>query len=263
MTAQLWALVLTHLSDRRRSLLAWGLPLGLWSAFIVMIFPSVEGALSKAVQNYPSGLKEAFGIGELTSVEQYLHAELLSLIVPLAIGYLAVRAVASGLSGAAETGRLDVLLSAPVSRPILAAASFAATAVEITIVLVLTVLLTVLGSILSGAGLSLGAAICGYANVLPLALVFAALGVVATGFSLRTSVVTGSVAGVLVTMYVIDLVGRLDTDLSGIRYASVFKYYGNAIEEGIDPLTFVGVTLVAVGLAALGAWLFDRRDLAA
>jgi ABC-2 type transport system permease protein len=263
MTAQLGELVLTHLSDRRRSLLAWGLPLGLWSAFIVMIFPSVEGALSKAVQNYPSGLKEAFGIGELTSVEQYLHAELLSLIVPLAIGYLAVRAVASGLTGAAESGRLDVLLSAPVSRPLVAAASFAATAVEVAIVLVMTVLLTGLGSLVAGAHLSLGSAIAGYANVLPLALIFAGLGIVATGFSLRTSVVTGSVAGVLVTMYVIDLIGRLDSDLSAIRYLSVFKYYGNAIEEGVDPVAFLGVTAVAVALAAIGAWLFDRRDLAA
>ncbi|HEY1355035.1 MAG TPA: ABC transporter permease subunit [Solirubrobacterales bacterium] len=263
MIAQLRALVLAHLSDRRRSLLAWGVPLGLWSAFIVMIFPSVEGALSKAVQNYPSALKEAFGIGELTSVEQYLHAELLSLIVPLAIGYLAVRAVASGLSGAAESGRLDVLLSAPVSRPRLAAATFAATAVEVAIVLVMTVLLTGLGSLIAGANLSLSSAIAGYANVMPLALVFAGLGIVATGFSLRTSVVTGSVAGVLVTMYVIDLVGRLDPGLSGIRYVSVFKYYGNAIEEGIDPLAFVGVTVIAIGLAAFGAWLFDRRDLAA
>jgi ABC-2 type transport system permease protein len=263
MTAQLGALVLTHLSDRRRSLLAWGVPLGLWSAFIVMIFPSVEGALSEAVQNYPSALKEAFGIGELTNVEQYLNAEMLSLIVPLALGYLAVRAVASGLTGAAETGRLDVLLSAPVSRPSLAAASFAATAVELVVVLAITVILTGLGSLVAGADLSLGSAIAGYANVLPLALVFAGLGVVAAGFSLRTSVVTGSVAGVLVTMYVIDLVGRLDTDLSGIRYVSVFKYYGNAIEDGIDPLAFIGVTAVAGALAAVGAWLFDRRDLAA
>ena len=78
---------------------------------------------------------------------------------------------------------------------------------------------------------------------------------------MRTSVVTGSVAGVLVTMYVIDLVGRLDPDLSGIRYASVFRYYGNAIEDGIEPLAFVGVTAVAILLAALGAWLFERRDL--
>ncbi len=260
---QLAALVLTHLSDRRRSLLAWGLPLGLWSAFIVAIFPSVEDALSQAVENYPPSLKEAFGIGELSNVEQYLHAEMLSLIVPLALGYLAVRAVASGLSGAAESGRLDVLLSAPVSRRRIAAGSFVATAIELAIVLAITVLLTGLGNLASGADLAFGSALAGFANVWPLALVFAGLGVVAIGWSLRTSVVTGSVAGVLVTMYVIDLIGRLDPDLSGVRYASVFKYYGNAIEDGIDPLAFAGVTAAAVALAALGAWLFDRRDLAA
>lgn len=263
MSSQLWALMLTHLSDRRRSLLAWGLPLGLWSAFIVLIFPSVEGALSKAVADYPPALKEAFGIGELTNVEQYLHAEMLSLIVPLALGYLAVRAVASGLSGAAESGRLDVLLSAPVSRTRVAAASFAATAVELAIVLIVTVILTGLGSLVADAHLSLSAALAGYASVWPLALLFAGLGIVATGFSLRTTVVTGAVAGVLVTMYVVDLVGRLDPDLSGIRYASVFRYYGNAIEDGIDPLAFLGVTAAAVAAAALGAWLFERRDLAA
>jgi ABC-2 type transport system permease protein len=255
-------LVAAHLHDRRRSVLAWGIPLGLWSAFIVSIYPSIEDALSKAVSNYPPALKEAFGIGELTSVEQYLHAEMLSLIVPLALGYLAVRAVASGLSGAAESGRLDVLLSAPVSRARLAAAGFAATAIELAEVLVVTVALTGLGSLLSGAGLRFGPALEGYANVWPLALVFAGLGIVATGWSLRTSVVTGSVAGVLVSMYVIDLVGRLDSGLSGVRYISVFKYYGNAIEEGIDPLAFCGLIALAVLLAAIGAWLFEHRDLA-
>jgi ABC-2 type transport system permease protein len=262
MSDQLTALIGTHLSDRRRSLLAWGLPLGLWSAFVVIIFPSVEGALSKAVQSYPEALKEAFGISQLTSVEQYLQAEMLSLIVPLAMGYLAVRAISSGLTGAAESGRLDVLLSAPVSRARLLSASFAATAVELAIVLVITVILTCLGSLAAGAHLSFGSALAGYANVWPLALLFAGCGAVATGFSLRTSVVTGAVAGVLVSMYVIDLIGRLDPDLSGIRYVSVFKYYGNAIEDGIDPLAFAGVTLAAVALAALGAWLFERRDLA-
>jgi beta-exotoxin I transport system permease protein len=262
-TVQIRALVLSHLSDRRRSLVAWGLPLGLWSAFIVLIFPSVESALSKAAKSYPPALKEAFGVGELTNVEQYLHAEMLSLIVPLALGYLAVRAVASGLSGAAESGRLDVLLSAPVSRSRIVVASFAATAVELAIVLILTVILTGLGSLVAGADLSLGSAIAGYANVWPLALVFAGLGVVACGFSLRTAVVTGAVAGVLVTMYVVDLIGRLDPDLSGVRYASVFKYYGNAIEDGIEPAAFIGITAAAIALAVLSGWLFEQRDLSA
>jgi len=261
-SAQLSALVGAHLSDRRRSLLAWGLPLGLMSAFIVAIFPSVEDSISKAVQGYPSGLKEAFGISQLSTVEQYLQAEMLSLIVPLALGYLAVRAVASGLTGAAESGRLDVLLSAPVSRRRLVAAGFLATAVELAAVLVITGLLTGLGSLLAGAGLAAGPALAGFANVWPLALLFAGLGIIASGFSLRTSVVTGAVAGALVSMYVLDLVGRLDTGLDWVRYASVFRYYGNAIEDGIDPLAFAGVTAAAVALGALGAWLFDRRDLA-
>jgi ABC-2 type transport system permease protein len=254
-------LVVAHLRERRRSVLTWGIPLGLWSAFIVAIFPSIEGTLSKLAKSYPPALKEAFGVGALANVEQYLQAEMLSLIVPLALGYLAVRAVASGLSGAAESGRLDVLLSAPVSRRSLAAASFAATGVELAVVLLVAVAFAGLGSLVSGAGLSLGSALAGFANVWPLALLFAGLGIVATGWSLRTSVVTGSVAGVLISMYVIDLVGRLDPGLSGVRYLSVFKYYGNAIEDGIEPLAFCGIVVVAIGVAALGAWLFERRDL--
>jgi ABC-2 type transport system permease protein len=256
------ALVLAQLHERRRSLLSWGLPIGLWAAFVVAIYPSVEVALKKAISSYPEALEQAFGIAELSSVEQYLNAEMLSLIVPLAVGYLAVRSVASGLSGAAESGRLDVLLSAPVSRHRLVAAGFAATGVELAAVLAVSVSITMLGSLISGAGLSFGSALAGFAAVWPLALLFAALGVVVTGWSLHTPVVTGSVAGMLVAMYVADLVGRLDAGLDWIRYGSVFRYYGGAIEDGIDPVAFAGVTAVAVALAALGALLFDRRDLA-
>jgi ABC-2 type transport system permease protein len=261
--SQVAALAAAHLSDRRRSLLAWGLPLGLMSAFIVAIFPSVEDSIGKAVSDYPPALREAFGIGDLANVEQYLHAEMLSLIVPLALGYLAVRAVASGLSGAAETGRLDVLLSAPASRSRLCAAGFLATAVELAAVLAVSWLLTMAGSALAGAGLDAGPAAAGFASVWPLALLFAGLGIVVCGFSLRTSVVTGSVAGVLVAMYVVDLIGKLDPGLDWLRYGSVFRYYGNAIEDGLEPLAFAGVAFVAVVLAAVGARLFEGRDISA
>jgi ABC-2 type transport system permease protein len=257
----LTALIAAQLRERRRSLLSWGLPIGAWSAFVVAIYPSVEEALVKVVRNYPVALKEAFGVGELSSVEQYLNAEMLSLIVPLAVGYLAVRSLASALSGAAESGRLDVLLSSPVSRRRVVTAGFCAAAIEVAAVLIFALLLTLLGSVLARANLSFSSALAGFASVWPLALLSAGLGIVVTGFSLRTSVVTGSVAGVLVGMYVIDLIGRLDKSLDGIRYVSVFRYYGKAIEEGIDPLSFLGVTVVAVALAGIGAALFERRDL--
>jgi ABC-2 type transport system permease protein len=129
--------------------------------------------------------------------------------------------------------------------------------------LLLATLLALLASLLFGSGLAFGPALAGFANVWPLALLFAALGIVVTGWSLRTNVVTGSVAGVLVAMYVIELIGRVDHSISGIRYVSIFKYYGNAIIDGIDPLSFAGITLAACALAAFGTWRFERRDLAA
>jgi ABC-2 type transport system permease protein len=254
-------LIFAQLWDRRRSLLSWGVPLGLMAAFEVAIFPSIEESLAKTVNQYPEALREAFGITELSTVEQFLGAELLGFIVPLVAGYLAVRSIASGLSGAAESGRLEVLLSAPVARRRLVAAGFLATALELAIVLLTTLVLALLASLLFGAGLSFGPALAGFVNVWPLALLFAGLGIVVTGWSLRTGVVTGSVAGVLVAMYVIELVGRIDHSISGIRYVSVFKYYGNAILDGIDPLAFIGIALAACALAALGTWLFERRDL--
>ena len=127
--------------------------------------------------------------------------------------------------------------------------------------LAVSLILTLLGSVVTSAGLSFGLAVAGFANVWPLALLSAGLGIVVTGFSLRTNVVTGSVAGLLVAMYVLDLVGRLDPSLDGIRYVSVFRYYGTAVDNGIDPLSFIGVTAAAALLAWVGTALFERRDL--
>lgn len=256
------ALIAAQLRERRRAPLSWGLPLGAWSAFVVAIYPSIEGPIHKVIGSYPKALKEAFGIGQLAVVGEYLYAEMLSLIVPLAMGYLATRVVCNAISGAAESGRLDVLLSAPVSRRALAWAALLAAAVELAAVLAVALLLTELSSVLADAHLSFSSAAAGFGNVWPLALLFAGLTIVASGFSLRTSVITGSLAGVLVGMYVLDLVGRLDTSIDGVRYVSVFRYYGDAVQHGIDPLSFLGVTAVALLAAAAGVRLFERRDLA-
>jgi ABC-2 type transport system permease protein len=262
-SGRILALLRFHLYERRHSPLAWGLPLGLMSAFIVAIYPSVQGALTEVVDRYPEGLKQAFGIGELSDVGQYLHGEMLSLIVPLAVGYLAARAVANDLGGAAESGRLEMVLSAPVRRAAVCAAAFAGAAVEVAAVLALTFVLSLLGSVAAGSGLSFGDALAGFAAVWPLALVAGGFVVVLSGFSLKTSVVTGAAAGLLVAMYVIDLIGKLDTGLSGVRYISIFRYYGNAIESGIEPVAFLGLTAVGIALTVLGAALVERRDIVA
>lgn len=47
-----------------------------------------------------------------------------SLIVPLAIGYFAIRAVAGPIVGAEERGDLDTILTLPLSRAVLMVGSY-------------------------------------------------------------------------------------------------------------------------------------------
>ena len=71
------------------------------------------------MRSYPEGLKQAFGIQTLDTVERYVDAEMLSLIVPFAVAFFAVRCVTRATVGAEERGHLDTLLSLPVSRRVL------------------------------------------------------------------------------------------------------------------------------------------------
>jgi len=62
-------------------------------------------------------------------------------------------------------------------------------------------------------------------------------------------------------MYLLDTIGRASEDLEDLRPVSVFYYYGSAIENGIDWADFGGITLVALALVLLAAFVFRRRDI--
>jgi len=73
--------------------------------------------------------------------------------------------------------------------------------------------------------------------------------------------VTAIAAGTLVAMYVVDLVGKISPELKPYRIVSAFKYYGSAVQNGIDLSHVLALVAVAVVFSAVGALLFDRRDI--
>lgn len=251
------------LRDHRRAWLTWGVPLGAMSGLMAAIWPSVEGALDEALENYPEGLKEAFNIREITSVEAYIDAEMMSLIVPLAIAFLAVRIVTRAIAAAEEQRYLDTLLAAPVARTTLMAGTLLVAAVVVAVVLAVMTVLTWVSAIVVGVDASLAVLGRGAANVWPLAMLFAGVAALAAGALHRSAPVTAIATGTLVGMYVIDLVGKLADEVEPLRYASAFRYYGSAIQDGIDPLAFAGLTLAGVALTVAGAVLLRRRDVLA
>jgi len=254
------AVVRRGLRDSRRSVLSWGLPMGAMSAFMAAIYPSIQSMLQRVVETYPEALKQAFGVGNLDTVEGYVHAEMFSLIIPLAIGFFMIRAVASGTVAAEEQGYLDTILTLPISRTVLVVGSYLVAALTSLAIMVLTgVMLFVVGRI-AGTDISPGLVAAGVIGVWPVGLFAGAVSALFAGLLHTSRAVDGVGLGVLVGMYAIDLAGRLDPNIQGIRWASVFRYYGEPMRDGIDPVNFFGVVGAATLLVAAGAWLFERRD---
>jgi ABC-2 type transport system permease protein len=258
--AALRAVIRRGLRDHRRTPLTWGGPLAVMSALIAALWPSIEGSVDQLMESYPDNLKEAFNIRELTSVEAYFDAEMLSFIIPLALAFLAVRVVVRMLSGAEERGYLDIVLSAPVARWTLLLGAMVVAAGVVAVLLAITTVVTWLAGTLVGAEPSLVVLGRGMLNVWPLAMFFAGLSALVSGRAHTGGSVTAIAAGTLIGMYVIDLVGKLAEPVEPLRYLSAFRYYGSAIQDGIDPLAFAGLTLAAAAMAVAGAWLLERRD---
>ncbi len=250
------------LRDLRRTPLLWGLPLGLFSALIVFVWPSIEDSTAKLVESYPEGLKEAFGFTELDSVESYFDVEMLSLIIPLAVAFLAIRTVSRRISGAEEDRWLDTLLATPLTRERLVAATFIVTAIVVAGVLAVTLALTMAAGVASGTDPSLAKIGRGLANVWPLAMFFAGVATLLTGLLRGAAPVTATATGVLIGMYLLDVVGRVADGVDSLRWISAFRHYGSAVSDGIDPVAFVGLTVAGIALASIGALLFRSRDIA-
>ena len=256
--ASLRTVVGRGLRDQRNTTLVYGGALGAMGGLMAALWPAIEPSIGKLLDSYPPELKDAFNIVTLDSVETYIDAEMLSLIVPFAVSALAIRVVSQSITGAGERGYLDTLLTTPLSRRTLVAGAFVTAALSAGAALLIATLATVLVGALAGARPSFLTLAGGMANVWPLALLGAGIAAAVAGRTSRA--VTGVAVAVLVGMYVIDLVGKLAPSVAFLRDASAFKYLGSAIQQGIDPIGFLGVATVGVALAALGAQWFDGRD---
>jgi len=258
--AALRALVRRGLLDNRRAPLVWGGPLGAMSALVVALYPSIRDSVNQAVQGYPAGVKEAFGITDLGTVEAYLNAEMFSLLLPLAVAYFAMRCVDASIAGAEEHGYLDAVLATPVARRTLVAGAFATAAIAVAAVLLVAGALTAAGAALAGAGLALDRLAVALAGVWGLALFFAGCATLAAGVLHRTAPVLGAGAGVLAGMYLLDVLGRLADAVHALRWLSAFRYYGAPLQDGLDVAGFALLVVAGAVLAAAGAACFERRD---
>jgi ABC-2 type transport system permease protein len=232
------------------------------SALVVLLYPSIRVSLAQTMDSFPAGVKQAFGITDMGTVEAFLNGEMFSLFLPLAAAYLAIRCVATAIAGAEEHGYLDTLLATPVDRRTFVAGTFLTAATLVAATLLVTGVLTLAGGMVAGEPIALDHLAGALAGVWGLALFFAACATLASGVAHRASTVLGIGSGVLGAMYLADVLGKLAAAVSELRWLSAFRYYGAPLTSGLDVAGLAALVVSGSLLVALGAVLHLRRDIA-
>jgi ABC-2 type transport system permease protein len=222
-----------------RSVVIWGLSLGLLSAITVASFPAFEGTseLNELVESYPPEMRELFGIGEgtdLGTIEGFLASQLFSFLVPLALAFSPILASAGAIAGAEERGTMDVLLSNPIPRWQLVAGSFVAITLSLLGILAIFGLATWVPAMLLDVDLSLREAAEAVLNLWPLCIFFGGLAVLCSAVFRRRVLAIAIPGAVLVGMYFLNALGNLVQEVEKVRPLSVFYHYGSAIEDGVE-----------------------------
>ena len=253
----------------RRGMAWWSIGLVGLATIQLGVYPTVrdESDLSQLIENYPDVLKDLFGFGgagfDYTSAEGFLGAELFSLIVPLLLIVAAVSAGARAFAGEEEQGRLEVLLSFPVSRRQVVLEGLLAMVVEVaTLGLVLTATLWA-GAQVVGMHISAVHLAAAGVSAVTLAVGFGAIALAVGSATGRRGTALGVAAALAVAAYLVKSLAALVPWLDGIQPATPFHHYSSAdpLGAGFSPAHLAALLAVVAVAAVAGLVMVDRRDL--
>ncbi len=259
------AIFIKTLRDGYKSILGWGLVLGMFGFLTVLLYPTVRDfeGLEALLDSMPPALKALTGSAEdFASLEGMLATKFFSM-GPLVLAVYAVQFAATGITGEEKRGTMDLLMSTPVTRRQVIAEKFLGFVVSLFVVLLLSFLGVMAGTLFTpDIDMSPVRIFEATANLAPIAMTFGAL-------TFLLSVTTpprisgGMVAvGAAVAFYMLYLLGRMSSVLEPLQVVNPFYYHGmRTIFDGMN-WGNVLVLLVASG-ALFGATLysFQRRDL--
>ncbi|MDP3965083.1 MAG: ABC transporter permease subunit [bacterium] len=263
------ALILRNFKDRRTSWIVYSLSGVLLLWMYVALFPTFSeqaASMDEFIKSFPEGFMKAFGIEDfdLSTIEKFLSTEQYSFVWPLLTLFFLVSMAGSSLAGEIERGTSEMLLARPVSRNTLYWSRYLSSAAMFVVFLAFTVLAVIPLSELHGVEYVIkshlilaGTAFLFGLAVLSIAMMLSAL------FSERSKVymITG---GVLVAMYVLNIVSVLKESLVNVKYLSFFYYFdpGDAlVRQEVSPegfWVFLGVIIVC---SMAGSIFFSRRDI--
>lgn len=243
-----------------RTAIFWAIGFTLYTVLILATFPSLRDSGALSMDTYPEAILEAFNIQDMTVVTNYLESQVTS-FAPLVLAFFPIMAFAGAIAGAEERGALDITLGPPLPRRQLVLAHWIAISALLFGILLVTALATWASSLLIDVDLSLARSLEGFLNIFPITIAFGSLALALSARLRSRGAVIGISFAVVFLMYLIDVVGKISTDLADLRWVSAFRYYGSALMDGIDWGNVAILLAVSVILLGAAIALFERRDI--
>ncbi len=238
----------------------WTLLIAGWAGWVVYVVQLMEAKLSSLLSGSPAvvNLIKNLGGADATVNAGFLSA--MFIFLPLFLMAFAVTQV-NRWSADEQDGRLDLVLAAPQRRLGVLLGRFAALATATVAIALITLLVSAVAAAASGLSLDAGNLTAATLGMIPLGLLIAAIGYLASGW-LRTAADTGLLSFVLAAWFFISFIGpELKLPETTLRL-SAFYYYGTPLLHGLQATSMVGVVAVTVLALSLGALRFVRKDIA-
>ena len=237
----------------------WTLGIAGFAAWIVFAVQQMESRLSSLFASSPAAMNliKNIGGGDAGFSAGFLSA--MFVFLPLFLMAFAVTQV-NGWSADEQDGRLELVLATPQRRLGVLLARFGALASATVFIGVVTLLAS--AAAVAGAGLTLdtGNLAAATLGMIPLGLLIAAVGYLASGW-LRTAADTGLLSFLLLIWFFISFIGpELKLPQATLRL-SPFYYYGTPLLHGLSFTSVLGLVVVGALALGLGAFRFVRKDI--
>jgi ABC-2 type transport system permease protein len=251
--------VLAAIWDQRLGLTIWSLAIAWQGFFVTRLAAPFLKALAGADPNDPSAaqLRTITGAGHGAAFEGFVGFEWFGTIAGLAMGAYAITQVARW-SGDDTEGRLEVLLSAPVSRTRVVVDRAVALAAAVLLLVAVGLVAVAIGTFVYGESLDPGRLLVASAMLVLLAGVFGGVGAAAS--ALRPRITVGLLSAIAIASFFIPFMNQVIRAPDWFGHLSVFDLYGTPLADGFEAWRFVALaalTTLGFAIALVAMW---RRE---
>lgn len=259
-------LLLQELRNRRSAILGWGIGIGIFAGYVVVLFEEFAGQMANF--NFEDiGLYQLFGdFGDMATFKGFVSTEVF-IFFPLLLAIYAIVNGTGTLAGEEDNGTLEPLLALPLKRWQIVLTKMIALTIAFLLIMAIVSLSLVLGysalpDTVDTGGVTAGDLVLASYGSLPLVLFFATLSLFMGAYlpSRRTAATVATI--ILIISYLGNNLAELVEVLQNIDFLFAFNYYngGRILETGVD----AGDTLILLAASAVFLALaiasFERRN---